>query len=157
MSQSPQTIDLQPYEGTLQLLKHAVQGWSAEQLKRKPAPDKWSATEVLSHLTDHQIVTSFRIRQIISEEEAKLPPFDQDPWVSRTRANESEAADLFAVYEALLVYNTLLLRRIPAEYFSRTGVNAKGKTFTLAGLLQAFVDHVHVHLAQIDRIKQAIT
>ncbi|MEK8129249.1 DinB family protein [Paenibacillus filicis] len=156
MSQEQQTIDLQQYEGTLQLLKHAVEGLDGEQLKRKPAPDKWSVTEVLSHLTDHNIVTTFRIRQIISEEEPKLPPFDQDPWVSRTRANESDIADIFAVYQALLTYNALLLRRIAADDFNRTGINVRGKSVSLAELLKAYVDHVHVHLGQIDRIKQAV-
>ncbi|TDG00735.1 DinB family protein [Paenibacillus piri] len=149
------TIDIQSYKNTYQKLKSAIEGLSEEQLKWKPAPDKWSVTEVLSHLTDHSIVFSFRIRKLISEHAAQLPPFQQDPWVSESRANEGSANDIIDVFGVLLTYNSLLFDRLPADAWSRTGINFKGEPVTLLQSFQSFIKHVDTHLLQIDRIKNA--
>lgn len=152
MSLSPNEIER--YLNTIKPLREAVEGLSEDQLRRKPAPDKWSVTEVLSHLADHHLVVSFRIREIVSGSVARLPAFDQDDWVSRTFANEGSAADILDFFEALLVYNGLLLRRIPAEYGEKSAVNFRGETVTLSGVIRSFTEHFQRHLGQIDRIKR---
>ena len=82
-------------------------------------PDKWSVTEVLSHLTDHNIVVSFRIREIISGSTVQLPALGkmlgQDAWVSSAKANEGEAFEILDAFQALLTYNSLLLRRLSPQ------------------------------------------
>lgn len=144
------------YLHTHQQLQEAIQGLSEGELVWKPALDKWSVTEVLSHLADHNIVVSFRIRAIIAGASAQLPAFDQDPWVSSTKANEGLAADILVLFQSLLVYNHALFGRLSAEDWDKTGVNFKGQTVTLRDVVQSFVAHVQVHLAQIVRIKSAL-
>ncbi|GAA4847009.1 hypothetical protein GCM10023310_26360 [Paenibacillus vulneris] len=154
MSQT--VIDLAPYTRTLDQLKQAIKGLTEEQLKQKEAPGKWSITEVLSHLADHSIVFSFRIRKLISETDVQLAAFQQDPWVSHSKANEGSAADILAVFEALLAYNSLLFKRLSAEDWQKSGINAKGETVTLESSYRAFIQHVQTHLAQIERIKRGL-
>lgn len=152
-----QTIpDLQAYLHTHQQLQEAIQGLSEEQLTWKAAPDKWSVTEVLSHLADHNIVVSFRIRAIISGATAQLPAFDQDPWVSSAKANQGSSSDILAIFQALLVYNQLLFQRLDITDWEKTGVNFKGQVLTLRDVVQSFVAHVQHHLGQIARITQAL-
>ncbi|OXM86211.1 DinB family protein [Paenibacillus rigui] len=153
MSSIQSVIDLQAYTGTYNQLSEAIAGLSEEQLKQKPAPDKWSITEVLSHLADHNIVVSLRIRKIIAEPHAELPAFQQDPWVSESKANESSAEDILAVFRALLTYNSLLFQRLSPEDWNKSGINFKGESVTLLSAVQGFVKHVQTHLGQIDRIK----
>ncbi|MFE5323071.1 DinB family protein [Paenibacillus sp. NPDC056579] len=153
---SQQVIDLVPYTNTYHQLKAAVEGLSEEQLKFKPAPDKWSVTEVLSHLADHSIVFSFRIRKVIAETDVQLAAFQQDPWVAHSKANEGSAADILDVFGALLAYNSLLFKRLSAADWHKSGVNGKGETVTLEDSLLAFVRHVQTHLGQIERIKSAL-
>ncbi|OPH59329.1 hypothetical protein BC351_20690 [Paenibacillus ferrarius] len=148
--------DLGAYLYTHDQLQEAIQGLNESQLTWKAAPEKWSVTEVLSHLADHNIVVSFRIRAIISGASAQLPAFDQDPWVSSAKANEGSASDILAVFQALLVYNHLLFKRLSAEDWQKTGVNFKGQTLALTDVVQSFVAHVQVHLAQIARIKNEL-
>jgi len=38
-------------------LQKLIAGKSPAQLRKKPAPDKWSVTEILAHLGDAEIVT----------------------------------------------------------------------------------------------------
>ncbi|UQZ82300.1 DinB superfamily protein [Paenibacillus konkukensis] len=156
MSYNQQVIDLAAYTDTYRQLKEAIAGLSEEQLKYKPAPDKWSVTEVLSHLADHSIVFSFRVRKIISEDNAQLAAFQQDPWVSRSRANKGSASDILDAFGALLAYNKLLFQRLSAEDWARSGANFKGETVTLESSLLAFIRHVQTHLGQIERIKSAL-
>ncbi|OCT12379.1 hypothetical protein A8709_31620 [Paenibacillus pectinilyticus] len=148
--------DLSAYLYTHQQLQEAIQGLNDGQLSWKPASDKWSVTEVLSHLADHNIVVSFRIRAIISGASAQLPAFDQDPWVSSAKANEGLASDILVLFHSLLVYNHALFERLSAEDWDKTGVNFKGQTLTLRDVVQSFVAHVQNHLGQIARIKQAL-
>ncbi|ALS26001.1 DinB superfamily metal-dependent hydrolase [Paenibacillus sp. 32O-W] len=144
--------DIQLYENSIEQLRQAVAGLTPEQLTRKPAPEAWSVTEVLSHLADHHIVISFRIREIISGSTARLPAFDQDAWVLHAQANESSAADILDFFEALVVYNRQLFRRIPAAFGEKSAVNARGQQVTLTEVIQAFADHLQTHLRQIARI-----
>lgn len=148
-------IDIQPYIDTNKQLRAAIEGLTDEQLKWKEHADKWSVTEVLSHLTDHNIVVSFRIREIISGSTVQLPAFGQDAWVNSAKANEGAAVDILDAFQALLTYNSLLLRRLSPQDWEKTGVNFKGQTLALTDVVQSFTAHVQVHLAQIERIKQA--
>ncbi|TXK79836.1 DinB family protein [Paenibacillus sp. N3.4] len=152
---SKSVIDLQKFTNTYEQLRSAIAGLSEEELHWKASESKWSVVEVLSHLADHSIITSFRIRKIVAELDVQIPAFDQDPWVSHSKANESSAEEVLAVYQALLTYNTLFFKRLSAEDWEKSGVNVQGKTLTISDLYHSFVDHVGVHLSQIDRIKQA--
>ncbi|CAH1203659.1 hypothetical protein PAECIP111893_02027 [Paenibacillus plantiphilus] len=152
MSQLP--VNIEQYLHTYEQLAQAVEGLTDEALKWKAAPNQWSVTEVLAHLADHNIVVSFRIREILSRSEARLPAFNQDPWVNGQRANEEDAADILNVFGALLHYNSLLFQRLSPDDWEKTGVNWKGDIVSLSAIIHAFIAHVQTHLAQIARIKQ---
>ncbi|WP_276355095.1 DinB family protein [Cohnella caldifontis] len=148
-------VNLTEYLGTYDRLQDAIEGLTEEQLKRKPAPGHWSITEVIAHLADHNIVVSFRIREILSGSGVRLPAFNQDPWIDGQKANQGNASDFLQAFRALLVHNAQLFVRLDPEDWSKPGVNYKGETVTLAGVVQGFIDHVGRHLGQIERIKKA--
>ncbi|BBI32285.1 DinB family protein [Cohnella abietis] len=152
MSQS--IVDIDTYLYTYEQLLAAIEGLTDSQLKWKATDAQWSVTEVLAHLADHNIIVSFRIREILANSEARLPAFSQDPWVAGQKSNEGNASDILEIFRSLLLYNSLLFRRLSSEEWSKTGVNFKGETVTLEAIILAFIAHVQVHLAQIDRIKK---
>jgi hypothetical protein len=147
--------EIEQFLHTYEELQSAVAGLTDEELRWKPAPDKWSVTEVLVHVSDHLIVVSFRIREILSGSAARLPAFSQDDWVAGQRANEAEAADVLEAFRSLLVYNGQLLRRLPEADWDKTAVNFKGETVSLLSVIRGFVAHARNHLGQIDRIRRA--
>ncbi|WP_058302908.1 DinB family protein [Gorillibacterium timonense] len=148
-------IDIQAYRDTHHLLVEAVAGLSEEELTWKESPVKWSVTEVLAHLADHSIAVSFRIRDILADTTAQLPAFNQDKWVAGQRANESSVTDALHVFQALLVYNSLLFGRLSEAELNKSGINFKGETVRVRDIIAGFTKHVHIHLAQINRIKQS--
>ncbi|MBW7458947.1 DinB family protein [Paenibacillus sepulcri] len=154
MSQT--TINIESYLETYEQLKQAVAGLTEEQLTEKEAPGKWSITEVLAHLADHNIVVSFRLREILAGSEARLPAFNQDNWVAGQTPNAGHASDILDVFHALLVYNSLLFRRLTAEDWEKTALNFKGDPVALSTIIQSFINHAGNHIAQIERIKSKV-
>lgn len=148
------SVEISNYLNTHQQLVQSVSSLNDEQLKWKAGPASWSVTEVLAHLADHSIVVSFRIRDILAGTTAQLPAFNQDAWVSGQYANHGSAADSLELYRSLLHYNSLLLGRLSADDWQKSGINFKGETVKIVDIIRSFSAHVTTHLAQIERIKQ---
>ncbi len=148
-------IDIQAYLDTHSHLVQAIEGLSEERLRWKAAPESWSVTEVLAHLLDHNLVVSFRIRDILGDTTARLPAFNQDNWVSGQKANESDAGEILETYRALLRYNSLLFGKLTETDLEKTGINFKGETVRIVDIAAGFIKHVHHHIAQIERVKRA--
>jgi len=146
---------IEDYLNTHQQLVQAVDGLSEEQLKWKQSPESWSITEVLAHLADHSIVVSFRIRDILANTQVQLPVFNQDNWVSGQHANDSHVGDILALFWSLLQYNRLLFARLTDADWDKSGINFKGETVTITGIIRSFTAHVQTHIAQIERVKTA--
>lgn len=147
-------VELTDYLNTQQQLAEALEGLSDAQLRWKAEPSSWSVTEVLGHLADHSIVVSFRIRDILAGTKVQLPAFNQDAWVSGQHSNQGRAIDSLELFRSLLHYNSLLLGRLSADEWEKSGINFKGDTVRIADIVRSFTAHVQTHLAQIERIKQ---
>src|SRR6187402_1468591 len=66
-------------------------GLSAEELARRPAPDKWSIQEIAAHLADDELVGAYRIRMILSAPGTAIQAFDQDIWARTGRYASTDA------------------------------------------------------------------
>ncbi|MFC4098059.1 DinB family protein [Paenibacillus xanthanilyticus] len=147
--------DIQSYLDTHLQLTRAIAGLNEEQLKWKESETKWSVAEVLAHLADHNIVVSFRIRDILADTKAQLPAFNQDLWVSGQHANDSDVYEILDAFWGLLRYNGQLFRRLGEADLDKKGINFKGETVRVRDIIRGFSKHVQTHLNQIERIKQA--
>ena len=154
---SHSTIELATYTETYHQLLRSIAGLSKEQLSWKAAQDQWSVNEVLSHLADHSIVFSFRVRKLISEQEVQLPAFQQDPWVLHSKANEGNAGDYLDLFGAVVTFNHKLFQRLTDEDWQKSGTNVQGQSVSVEQAYQAFIQHVQTHLGQIERIKVALS
>jgi hypothetical protein len=76
-----------------------------------------------------QFAQAFRIRKMISERAVRLPSVDQDAWVNRLKANESNVQDVLNTFRAVLHSNATLLARIDEGDWEITA----GKIYTLTG------------------------
>src|SRR5467141_1667797 len=67
---------------TANKLARLIQGVPVSRLRKRPAPDKWSVSEILAHLADAEIVGGFRMRLILGAPGTPIAAFDQDSWVT---------------------------------------------------------------------------
>jgi len=64
-------------------LERRLRGKSARQLARRPAPDKWSVTEIVAHMADAELVMGWRLRSMLATPGVALAWWDQDRWAER--------------------------------------------------------------------------
>ncbi|BBI36322.1 DinB family protein [Cohnella abietis] len=146
---------IQLYQNTFIKIREAVDTLTDEQLQWKPAPGKWSVTEVVTHLVDSNLVNSYRIRQLLSESRPELMPYAHDQWVFHQQTNSTPMEELLLIYEAITRYNALLLSRIDDNAWDKLGWE-ESHSYTLRHIIEVFVaGHVDIHMAQIERIKSA--
>lgn len=148
-----QSID--NYRATSNLIKQTVVGLTQKQLEWKPTPEKWSVKEVVAHLVDSSFVHAVRIRKIVSENAKEFIVYDQDAWVSTSKANESSFDDILLAFDAILAYNALYYDRLTQEQWEQKGLN-NGKEVSVTDLFHGFIRHVNIHLSQIQRNLDAL-
>src|SRR5215831_2351286 len=66
---------------TAKKLARLIKGVSVAKLRKRPAPEKWSVSEIVAHLADGEIVGAFRLRFILGAPGSPIVAYDQDKWV----------------------------------------------------------------------------
>jgi len=119
-------------------------------LRRKPAPDKWSAAEILCHLADCEIVFAYRLRQALAEPHHIIQPFDQEVWAAAYGAIDGSQA--LALFGCVRLWNVALFDRMaPADFDKRLSHPERGE-MTVRTVLETMAGHDLNHLAQMERI-----
>src|SRR4029077_8991269 len=67
---------------TAKKLDRLIKGVSTAKLRKHPAPEKWSVSEIIAHLADGEIVGGFRLRFILGSPGVPIAAYDQDKWVT---------------------------------------------------------------------------
>lgn len=118
----------------------------------KPAPDKWSAKEIVCHLADCEVAYGFRYRKIISEPEPVLAPFDQEAWAKNLQYQVQPLKSALATFSALRNANVSLFRSLPPESWGKTGQHQQYGALTLGQIVTHLVQHDLNHIAQVERL-----
>ena len=58
-------------------------GWADDRFERSYAPGKWSARQILTHLTQTELALGTRARMALTTPAYVAQPFDQDTWIDR--------------------------------------------------------------------------
>jgi hypothetical protein len=124
-------------------------------LQWKPAPDRWSISEVLAHLTDIEKVYSERVGRILAEDSPALQKYEQ-PGPSDGRAySRGLAAGHLAHFVAARRASIDVLKRAPGSARSLTGKHSELGVITLAEMLNEWASHDLGHLRQIAELYRA--
>lgn len=137
------------------MLLQAIEGLTEEELRYKPAPDKWSIHEILIHVTDSEILSTHRMRKVLVENEASLYSFDQEAWVNELGYEQLDREQHLFLFQLLRGSMLPILNNLTAQQAERVGVYPDGARFTFKELLEYRVQHVRDHLAQIARVREA--
>jgi hypothetical protein len=121
-------------------------------LKQRPAKDKWSVTEILAHLAEDELVSSWRYRQMLEHQTPTLPDFDQELWASLGHYDEWSTDDAFAMFRLLREANLRMLERLTASQWERDAVHTERGLITVTALCRHMAAHDINHIEQIKRI-----
>lgn len=140
-------------------LAAATAGLPPALLRARPAPDEWSANEVLAHLRSCADMWGRAIETMIAEDAPTIRAINPTTWINSTdyldldfqaslQAFASQRSELLAILEAL-----------PSEGWARSGtVTGAGKALqrTVHSYAQWLARHERPHLKQIERIARAL-
>jgi hypothetical protein len=106
---------------------------------------KWSAKQVIGHLTDSAVNNLGRIVRLQIEAGQSLPGYEQMAWVSLQHYAEREWAQVLALWFALNEHMVWTIGNVERARLANTGVVA-GEPLTLGFLIADYVAHMEHHL-----------
>jgi len=128
-----------------------INGVSADELKQRPAPDRWSVVEIIAHMAEDELSSSWRYRQMIEHNGAPLLGFDQDLWAKLGDYQSWEPQDALAMYRLLREANLRLLEKLTPKQWECSGVHAERGPMTVRQLARHMAAHDINHIQQIKR------
>jgi len=152
MSDKLPCLDL--LEATPAILRGLMSGISDEDARWKPAPDRFSIAEVLSHLS-HSEGQCYRQRvdRFLSEERPEFEPDDAQMYLDLYR--DADPEEEFADFEDQREDNLELLRGLPVEAGNRKALHRSAGEITLAQMLHEWALHDIGHIRQIAELVRA--
>jgi hypothetical protein len=131
-------------------LAELVETIGPQRLEAPPAPGKWSARDIISHLADAEVAFAFRLRQTLAEDHHVIQPFDQDSWAKSYTACDAQLA--LAALAALRAWNVALIRSVKPGDWSKTVTHPERGTMTFQTLVETMAGHDRNHIKQVESI-----
>ncbi len=124
-----------------------LQKLSKEESEYRFLPDKWSAKQIVGHMTDHERIMIYRILCFSRKDTTLLPGYDQEMYVNNSRFNEIDFFDILEDFKSV--------RHATRSFFktlSNEQLQLKGKAWkfemTIEDFLKATLGHElhHMHV-----------
>jgi hypothetical protein len=137
---------------TAKKLERFIKGVPTSKLRKRPAPDKWSVSEIVAHLADAEIVGGFRMRLILGAPGTPIAAFDQDSWVTSGHYAKRDPRKSVEQFRVLREANLALLKSLTPEQWKHYGMHSERGQETIEHIVLMFAGHDINHLQQIEKI-----
>jgi hypothetical protein len=130
-------------------------GLTAAQLRTAPAPDEWSANEVLAHLRACADVRGGCIGPILAEDTPTLRAINPLTWIKTTDYLDLDFRSSLSAFTTQRAELLAVLDPLPPEGWSRAAiVTGAGKPLTRTVLFYAqwLARHERPHVKQVEHI-----
>lgn len=133
-------------------LRRLVDGRTDADLSRQTEPGRWSVREILAHLGDTELVTSWRIRSILASNGTALQPYDQNEFARVFKYAETPVSGSLELFEANRRANLRLLRAVDPALHDNFGMHGERGRESIAHLIRLNAGHDLNHLGQVERL-----
>src|SRR5437868_9106338 len=137
---------------TAKKLERIIKGLPTAKLRKRPAPDKWSVSEILAHLADTEIVVGFRMRLILDAPGAPVVAVDQDSWVTSGHYEKRDPRKSVEQFRVVREANLALLKSLTPQQWKHYGMHSERGQETIEHIVRMYAGHDINHLRQIERI-----
>ena len=119
-------------------------------LRAPPAEGEWSVLQLIGHILHAELVSGFRYRAIVAEDEPRLAPYDQDIWIERLPPGDADLVEQLRLFDALRAANLSMWARSTEAERARVGQHEERgpESFELSFRLIAGHDRLHVDQAR---------
>lgn len=143
-------------EATPTALRAAFGGFSPALRQTPEAEGKWSASDVIHHLADSEVVWAVRLRKALAEDRPTLTGYDQDRWADGLGYRERDAGPSLEAFTALRRANLELLGACDGAALERVAVHAERGEESVRHMMRLYAGHDLLHVRQIERIRRAV-
>ncbi len=137
---------------TAEKLDRLIKGVSTSELRRRPAPEKWSVSEIIAHLADGEIVGAFRMRFILGSPGSPVVAYDQDEWVTSGHYEKRDPQKSVELFRVLRKANLALLESLNPEQWKHCGMHSERGQESIEDIVRMFAGHDINHLLQVEKI-----
>jgi uncharacterized damage-inducible protein DinB len=139
-------------KSTAKKLHKIIKPLSKKEVKRRPAPGKWSIAEILAHLADAELVVGWRLRSILGSDGVAIQAFDQEAWAKAFGYVDRDADESLRAFKLLRELNLALLKSVPRKLWENHGMHAERGKETVAHLVTLYAGHDVNHIRQVEQI-----
>jgi hypothetical protein len=138
-----------------ELVAAALTGAAGAEVDFRPDPEHWSVRQIVAHLADSECVGSYRFRKVIAEPNPTIEWFDEKAWAESLDYKKRKYSGSLETFRRIRGENYELLKDVPEEAWSRTGVHSKLGPVTLLDLLRIYAEHAEGHTRQIRSVRES--
>jgi len=135
----------------------ALAGFPAGALTERAIPGKWSAAEIVHHLSDSEGISAIRVRRLVAEPHAVIAGYDQDEYARALRYDARDIAPALELFRAARAATVPFLRQLTDDEWAREGWHTEMGRYTPETWLGIYAAHAHGHADQIRRLRAALT
>jgi hypothetical protein len=139
------------YERGATVLRTAWEGVPEDAEKWRPAPDKWSAHEVVIHCADSETYAATRIRLLVNEKEPLIVGYDQDAWAKTFNYHAQSTDRALRTLDAVRTGTLPILRALTEAEWAKEGRHTESGAYTASDWLRSYGPHMTNHAQQIER------
>ena len=125
---------------------------SPDALRTRPAVDRWSVAEILAHVAEAEIVSTWRYRQMLEHNGCPLPGYGQDLWANLGQYASRDPRESLESFRLLRETNLHMFKRLSPEQWQCHGVHAERGPMTVRDLAAQIAGHDLNHVTQITSI-----
>jgi hypothetical protein len=155
MDKKTRAEKVQEYRDGVARVKEALAGATDAELDARPAPDKWTAREIVHHLADSEMTSAIRLRRLLAEDKPVIVAYDQEEYARRLHYDRPIDASMRAFAAARETTAELLDGLSEAEW-AREGTHSESGHYSVLIWLDIYVKHAHGHADQIRRARAAV-
>ena len=123
--------------------------------KWRPAPETWSAHEIVVHCADSETYAATRIRLLVAEKEPLVLGYDQSAWATVFNYHALSTERALASIDAVRAGTVPILRNLSEASWAKMGRHTESGPYGTLDWLTTYAAHVTNHARQIERNLEA--
>ena len=139
------------YERGATVLRTAWESIPEDAEKWRPAPDKWSAHEIVIHCGDSETYAATRLRLLLAEKEPLIVGYDQDAWAKQFNYHAQSTDRALRTLDAVRTGTLPILRMLSEADWAKEGKHTQSGAYSVSDWLKSYGSHLTNHAKQIDR------
>lgn len=136
------------YEEGYAAVRAVLDAASDGMLDARPAPEDWTAREIVHHLADSEMTSAIRLRLLLAEDAPTIQGYDESAF-ARTLFYDRPIEASMDAFRAARETSAQILHRLDDAAWARTGRHSESGAYSVETWLEIYAAHGHDHAAQM--------